>query len=357
MTHRKDTRKVFVGGIQIGGNNQVVIQSMTTSKTNDIPATLAQINALHAEGCEIVRVAVLGINDAEALSELVKASPVPLVADIHFNYKFALMAADAGCAKIRINPGNIGIEENTIAVVEKCKEKKIPIRIGINSGSLPKHLVAKYGWTPKCMVEALREHIDILEKYDFKDIIYSLKATDPLMAIEAYSIASETWAYPAHIGITEAGSLLNGAIKSSFGLGYLLFQGIGSTIRISLSEDPIMEIKVAKRLLNAMGLYDNLVEVIACPTCGRLEFGLKDVVNEIEAFVEDLHFPLKLAILGCVVNGPGEASHADIGIAGGKNGGIIFKKGKLFKTLSQDELVPELKKLVLEYYEEWKRQN
>lgn len=357
MTHRKDTRKVFVGGIQIGGNNQVVIQSMTTSKTNDIPATLAQINALHAEGCEIVRVAVLGINDAEALPELVKASPVPLVADIHFNYKFALMAADAGCAKIRINPGNIGIEENTIAVVEKCKEKKIPIRIGINSGSLPKHLVAKYGWTPKCMVEALREHIDILEKYDFKDIIYSLKATDPLMAIEAYSIASETWAYPAHIGITEAGSLLNGAIKSSFGLGYLLFQGIGSTIRISLSEDPIMEIKVAKRLLNAMGLYDNLVEVIACPTCGRLEFGLKDVVNEIEAFVEDLHFPLKLAILGCVVNGPGEASHADIGIAGGKNGGIIFKKGKLFKTLSQDELVPELKKLVLEYYEEWKRQN
>ncbi|AHI52643.1 flavodoxin-dependent (E)-4-hydroxy-3-methylbut-2-enyl-diphosphate synthase [Spiroplasma culicicola] len=357
MINRKDTRPVMVGDIQIGGNNNVVIQSMTTTKTRDVEATLAQINSLYKEGCQIVRVAVLGIDDANALAQIVKRSPVPIVADIHFNYKFALIAADAGCAKIRINPGNIGIEENTIAVVEKCREKKIPIRIGVNSGSLPKKLVAQYGWTPKCMVEALREHIEILERLDFHDIIYSLKATDPLMAIEAYTLASKTWKYPAHIGITEAGSLLNGAIKSSFGIGYLLFNGIGSTIRISLSEDPVMEIKVAKRLLNSMGLFEDMVEVIACPTCGRLEFALKDVVTEIEEFVEELHFPLKVAVLGCVVNGPGEASQADIGIAGGNKGGIIFKKGKIFKTVAQDLLVPELKTLILEYYEEWKNQH
>ncbi|QEH61597.1 4-hydroxy-3-methylbut-2-en-1-yl diphosphate synthase [Spiroplasma chinense] len=354
MINRKDTRPVMVGNIQIGGNNQVVIQSMTNSKTHNIQETLKQIDNLAAEGCQLVRVAVLDEKDANALSELVSKSSLPVIADIHYNFKFALKAADAGCAKIRINPGNIGIEENTIAVVEKCREKNIPIRIGVNSGSLPKKLVAKYGWTAKCMVEALREHIEILEKYNFKDIIYSLKATDPIMAIEAYTMASEIWDYPAHIGITEAGSLLNGTIKSSFGIGYLLYQGIGSTIRISLSEDPVVEIKVAKRLLNSMGLFENMVEVIACPTCGRLEFSLKEVVTEIEEFVENLHFPLKLAVLGCVVNGPGEAAQADIGIAGGNKGGIIFKKGKIFKSLPQEELVPELKKLVMEYYENWK---
>ncbi|QGS51702.1 flavodoxin-dependent (E)-4-hydroxy-3-methylbut-2-enyl-diphosphate synthase [Spiroplasma tabanidicola] len=356
MIKREKTRKIYVGNVQIGGNNKVVIQSMTTSKTHNVNETLKQINELYKEGCEVVRVAVLGIHDANALKEIVEKSPIPVVADIHFNYKFALIAADAGCAKIRINPGNIGIEENTIAVVQKCKDKKIPIRIGINSGSLPKKLVQKYGWTSKCMVESLREHIEILEKYEFYDIIYSLKATDPIMAIEAYSMASEIWDYPAHIGITEAGSLLNGAIKSSFGIGYLLYQGIGSTIRISLSEDPIMEIKVAKRLLNSIGLFDNMVEVIACPTCGRLEFDLKDVVNEIEEYVESFKFPLKIAILGCVVNGPGEASQADIGIAGGRNGGIIFKKGEIFKTVEQNYLVPELKNLINEYYDNWKKQ-
>ncbi|WP_339021426.1 flavodoxin-dependent (E)-4-hydroxy-3-methylbut-2-enyl-diphosphate synthase [Spiroplasma endosymbiont of Atherix ibis] len=355
MVNRVNTRKVKVGNIEIGGNNEVIIQSMTTSKTHDIKETLKQINSLYKEGCQIVRVAVLGIDDANSLKEIVDNSPVPIVADIHFNYKFALIAADAGCAKIRINPGNIGIEENTIAVVEKCKEKNIPIRIGVNSGSLPKNMVAKYGWTAKAMVESLREHIEILEKYDFRNIIYSLKATDPLMAIKAYEMASENWKYPAHLGITEAGSLLNGAIKSSFGLGYLLQKGIGSTIRISLSEDPIEEIKVAKRLLNSLGLFHHMVEVIACPTCGRLEFSLREVVKEVEDFVEKLQFPLKVAILGCVVNGPGEASQADIGIAGGNKGGIIFKKGKIYKTVQQDELVPELKKLILEYYDEWKK--
>lgn len=357
MFSRIDTKKIMVGNIQIGGNNEVVLQSMTTTKTHNIEETLKQIKELVIEGCQLARVAVLGFNDAEALKELVQRSPIPIVADIHFNFNFALIAADAGCAKIRINPGNIGIEENVIKVVNKCKEKNIPIRIGVNSGSLPKHLVTKYGWTPKAMIEALREHIEILEKHDFTNIIYSLKATDPLMAIEAYELASEIWNYPAHIGITEAGSLLNGAIKSSFGLGYLLYRGIGSTIRISLSEDPVMEIKVAKRLLNSMGLYENLVDIIACPTCGRLEYGIREVVQEIEKYVENLHFPLKVAILGCVVNGPGEASQADIGIAGGKNGGIIFKKGKIYKTVHQDELVGELKILINEYYNEWKKVN
>lgn len=354
MINREKTKKIQVGNISIGGDNSVVLQSMTTTKTNNIKETLKQIKVLVIEGCQLVRVAVLGIEDANSLSELVKKSPIPIVADIHFNFNFALMAADAGCAKIRINPGNIGIEENVIKVVNKCKEKNIPIRIGVNSGSLPKHLVEKYGWTPKAMVEALKEHIDILEKHEFYNIIYSLKATDPIMAIEAYELASDIWDYPAHIGITEAGSLISGAIKSSFGLGYLLYKGIGSTIRISLAEDPALEIKVAKKLLNSIGLYDNIVEVIACPTCGRLEYDIRNIVREIEDYTENLNFPLKVAILGCVVNGPGEASQADIGIAGGNKGGIIFKKGKIFKTCHQDQLAIELKKLIDEYYLDWK---
>lgn len=355
MFHRRDTKRIKVGNLYIGGSDEVILQSMTTTKTHDIEATLQQIIDLENEGCQLVRVAVLGLDDAAALHELVKRSPLPIVADIHFNFNFALTAADAGVAKIRINPGNIGIEENVIKVVNKCKEKNIPIRIGVNSGSLPKHLVEKYGWTSKAMVEALREHIKILEKLDFEDILYSLKATDPLMAIEAYEMASELWNYPAHLGITEAGSLLNGAIKSSFGLGWLLHKGIGSTIRISLAEDPVEEIRVAKRLLNSMGLFHNMVEVIACPTCGRLEYEIRNVVQEIERYTEKLQFPLKVAILGCVVNGPGEASQADIGIAGGKNGGIIFKKGKIFKTLPQEQLADELKILIDEYYLEWKK--
>ncbi|WP_338971746.1 flavodoxin-dependent (E)-4-hydroxy-3-methylbut-2-enyl-diphosphate synthase [Spiroplasma endosymbiont of Panorpa germanica] len=355
MYTRTQTRKVMVGPYQIGGDNNVIIQSMTTTKTHDLKATLEQIKQLQEEGCQIVRVAVLGINDAQALKELVEKSPVPIVADIHFNHKFALMAADAGVAKIRINPGNIGLKENTIAVVRKCQEKKIPIRIGINSGSLPKKIVEKLGWTPAAMVEALGEHIKILEELNFYDIIYSLKATDPLMAIEAYNLAAQRWNYPSHLGITEAGSLLNGAIKSSFGLGHLLMQGLGNTIRISLSEDPIEEIKVCKRLLNALGLYDNIVEVIACPTCGRIEYSMNPVVSEIEKFVEPLHFPFKVAILGCVVNGPGEASHADVGIAGGNKGGIIFKKGKIFKTVPQEMLVPELKEIITQAYNEYKK--
>ncbi|AGM26023.1 4-hydroxy-3-methylbut-2-en-1-yl diphosphate synthase [Spiroplasma syrphidicola EA-1] len=357
MTNRINTRPVMVGNIQIGGQNKVVIQSMTNTKTHDIEATLAQINALYQEGCDLVRVAVLGKDDANALKELVERAPCPLVADIHFNYEFALIAADAGISKIRINPGNIGNIENTKKVVLKCQEKKIPIRIGVNSGSLPLDLVNKYGWTAKAMIESARRHIEILENLDFYDIVLSLKATEPLMAIEAYTLASQEWTYPIHLGITEAGSLHTGTIKSCAGLSPLLLQGIGDTIRISLSTDPIAEVEVCKRLLNALDLYQNVVDVIACPTCGRLEYELFTVVKEIEEYTKNMKFPLKIAILGCVVNGPGEAKQADVGIAGGKNGGIIFKKGKIFKTCQQDELVPELKKLIDEEYQQWSKNN
>ncbi|WP_381415093.1 flavodoxin-dependent (E)-4-hydroxy-3-methylbut-2-enyl-diphosphate synthase [Spiroplasma endosymbiont of Anurida maritima] len=356
MTHRTDTRPVMVGNIQIGGNDKISIQSMTTTKTHDVKATLEQINQLVANGCQIVRVAVLGIDDANSLQEIVKNAPCPIVADIHFNHEFALIAADAGVAKIRINPGNIGRKENTIKVVNKCKEKNIPIRIGVNSGSLPLDLVNKYGWTPKAMIESARRHIEILEELEFYDIILSLKATDPLMAIEAYSLAAKEWKYPLHLGITESGSKFNGTIKSCAGLAPLIQSGIGSTLRISLSDDPIYEVDVCKKLLNSFEMYDNLVDVIACPTCGRLEFEMFDVVKEIEEYTKKMFFPLKIAILGCVVNGPGEAKQADLGIAGGKNGGIIFAKGKIVKTCKQNELVPELKKLIDEKYAIWNKE-
>ncbi|WP_338970488.1 flavodoxin-dependent (E)-4-hydroxy-3-methylbut-2-enyl-diphosphate synthase [Spiroplasma endosymbiont of Labia minor] len=354
MYTRNKTKPIKVGSYQIGGNNEIVIQSMTTTKTHNVKETIKQINKLKKVGCQIVRVAVLGNDDADALKEIVLQSPLPIVADIHFNYKFALIAADAGVAKIRINPGNIGIKEHTIEVVKKCKEKKIPIRIGINSGSLPKKLVEKFGWTAKCMIESLAEHIQILEELNFKDIIYSLKATNPIMTIDAYKLAAERWNYPAHIGITEAGSLFSGAIKSSVGLGILTYLGIGNTIRVSLSTNPIEEIKVAKKILNNLGLYNNIVEVIACPTCGRLEYNMLPIVSEIEKYTEKLNFPLKIAILGCVVNGLGEAGHADIGIAGGHDGGIIFKDGKILKSVKQENLVSELKILIDEYYKKWK---
>ncbi|MFU0252394.1 flavodoxin-dependent (E)-4-hydroxy-3-methylbut-2-enyl-diphosphate synthase [Spiroplasma sp. Moj] len=355
MNKRNNTRKVMVGNVQIGGQNKVVIQSMTNTKTHDVEATLTQIKQLYQEGCEIVRIAVLGKDDAAVLKTIVERSPCPLVADIHFNYEFALIAADAGISKIRINPGNIGSIENTKKVVEKCLEKKIPIRIGVNSGSLPLDLVNKYGWTPKTMIESARRHIEILEHVGFYDIILSLKATEPLMAIEAYTLASQEWNYPLHLGITEAGSHNTGTIKSCSGLSPLLFNGIGDTIRISLSTDPIAEVEVAKRMLNSLGLYDNIVDVIACPTCGRLEYDLFPVVKELEEYTKDLKIPLKIAILGCVVNGLGEAKQADLGIAGGKNGGIIFKKGKIYKSCKQEDLVPELKLLIDEYYQQWQQ--
>lgn len=354
-TIREQTVPIFVKDIQIGGNNKVVIQSMTTTKTNDLESTIKQIKQLVKEGCELVRVAVLDDNDANALKYIVDNSPCPIIADIHFNPMLAIKAIDNGVAKIRLNPGNIKNKEDLQKIITKANSKNIPIRVGVNSGSLPTDLVKKFGVTAKSMIIAAKRYIDIFELYGFTNIVISLKATDPLLAIESYKLASKIFKYPLHIGITEAGSLFNGTIKSSAGLGVLLYNGIGNTIRISLTGNPISEIKVCKKLLNTFGLYDNLVDVISCPTCGRLNFKLEPIVQEIEDYTKEMKFPLKIAILGCAVNGPGEAKEADIGIAGGNGSGIIFEKGKVIKTVNENELVSELKKIIDLKYKEFKK--
>ncbi|WP_412032419.1 flavodoxin-dependent (E)-4-hydroxy-3-methylbut-2-enyl-diphosphate synthase [Malacoplasma muris] len=354
-TIREQTVPIFVKDIQIGGNNKVVIQSMTTTKTNDLESTIKQIKQLVEEGCELVRVAVLDDNDANALKYIVDNSPCPIIADIHFNPMLAIKAIDNGVAKIRLNPGNIKNKEDLQKIITKANSKNIPIRVGVNSGSLPIDLVKKFGVSAKSMIIAAKRYIDVFELHGFKNIVISLKATDPLLAIESYKLASKIFKYPLHIGITEAGSLFNGTIKSSAGLGVLLYNGIGNTIRISLTGNPISEIKVCKKLLNTFGLYDNLVDVISCPTCGRLNFKLEPVVQEIEDYTKEMKFPLKIAILGCAVNGPGEAKEADIGIAGGNGSGIIFEKGKVIKTVNEDELVSELKKIIDLKYKEFKK--
>lgn len=343
---RENTKKIFVRNIQIGGQNKVIIQSMTNTKTHNVVETLKQINQLVKEGCELVRVAVLDDLDASKLKEIVENSPCPIIADIHFNPLLALKAIDSGVAKIRLNPGNIKNEIDLKKIIEKANSKNIPIRIGVNSGSLPSDLMNTYGVTPTSMVIAAKRYIKLFEDNGFNNIVVSLKATDAMLAIKAYELASEEFPYPLHIGITESGSLFNGTIKSSAGLGVLLHMGIGDTIRISLTGNPISEIKVCKKLLNTFGLYDNLVDVISCPTCGRLNFKLEPVVKEIEEYTKNMNFPLKVAILGCAVNGPGEAKEADIGIAGGNNSGIIFENGKIIKTVKEELLVSELKNII-----------
>lgn len=354
MINRTNTKKIMVGNVQIGGQDHVVIQSMTTTKTHDIDATLKQINSLVNEGCELVRVAVLDEKDVSSLPELVKLSPVPLVADIHFSYLFALKVMDSGIKKIRINPGNITDEKQLKQIIDKAKEKNIVIRIGVNSGSIPLDLIDKYkGATIEGMLEACDRAVKLFEKYDFRNIIISLKATNPLWTIKLYEKASKMFNYPLHLGVTEAGTLINGTIKSCVGLSSLLINGIGDTIRISLTEDPIEEVRIAKKLLMATGVETNQVDVIACPTCGRLNYNLFKVVREIEEYTKNMKFPLKISILGCIVNGIGEGKEADIGIAGGNGKGLIFKKGKIYKNCKEEDLVPELKKLIDEAYKEY----
>ena len=352
-TIREKTRPVYVGNIQIGGNNDVVIQSMTTTKTHDLKATLDQINSLVKEGCQLVRVAIFDDKDIEALEQLVNISPCPIIADIHFNPIYAIKAIKAGAAKIRLNPGNIKDEKQLKEIIALANEKNIPIRVGVNSGSLPTDLMKSHGVTAEAMLIAAKRYVKLFEDNGFNNIVVSLKATNVLLAIEAYKKASEEFIYPLHIGITESGSLFNGTIKSSAGLGVLLYEGIGSTIRISLTGDPVSEIKVCKKLLNSFNLYDNLVDIISCPTCGRLNFDLEPVVKEIERYTKKMAFPLKVAILGCSVNGPGEAKEADIGIAGGIGSGIIFENGKIIKSVPENELVDELKKLIDKKYNEY----
>ena len=345
IIHRTKTRPVKVGPITIGGNNEVIIQSMTTTKTHDVEATVAEILRLEEAGCQIVRVACPEMKDAEAISEIKKRINIPLVVDIHFDYRLALKAIEGGADKIRINPGNIGKKEKVEAVVKLAKEKGIPIRIGVNAGSLEKRIIEKYGYpTADGMVESALHHIKILEDLDFHDIIVSMKASDVNLAIEAYEKAAQAFDYPLHLGITESGTLFAGTVKSAAGLGVLLHKGIGNTVRISLSADPVEEIKVARELLKSFGLAANAATLISCPTCGRIEIDLISIANEIEEYISKLKVNIKVAVLGCAVNGPGEAREADIGIAGARGEGLLFRHGEIVRKVPEAIMVEELKK-------------
>ena len=347
---RNETRPIHIGKVQIGGQNKVVIQSMCNTKTKDIKSTVNQILELENVGCEIIRVACLDIEDAKAIKEIKKQIHIPIVADIHFDYRIALEAINAGVDKVRINPGNIGDEARVKKVVDACKEKNIPIRIGVNGGSLEKDLLSKYGGKPTAdaMVESARRHVEILEKLGFYDIAISLKASNLDLCIEAYEKASKAFPYPLHLGITEAGTAFSGTVASSIGLGVLLRQGIGDTLRVSLSDDPIQEIKVAKEILKDCKLYNKSPKLIACPTCGRTQIDLIPMAKEVEDFLQNIESDITVAVMGCAVNGPGEASQADIGIAGGINEGILFKKGQIIKKVPQSEIVETLKSEILE---------
>lgn len=341
---RTETRFVNVKDLQLGGQNKVLIQSMTNTKTKDIDATVNQIKTLQGNGCDLVRLAVLDEEDAAAIKEIVAQTSVPLVADIHFNYRLALLAIENGIHKIRLNPGNIGSAENVKKVVEACKEKHIPIRIGINSGSIERTILAKYGKPcVEAMIESAQFHVDLLTSLDFHDIVLSFKSSDVPLTIDVYRKAAEVFPYPLHLGVTEAGTLFGASIKSSAALGALLHEGIGDTIRISVSDDPVEELKVAKQLLKNFDLYDKVANLIACPTCGRIQYDMLPIVKEMEAYLESIQKDISVAIMGCAVNGPQEASRADIGVAGGHKEALLFKKGVFTRTIPQERIVEELK--------------
>jgi (E)-4-hydroxy-3-methylbut-2-enyl-diphosphate synthase len=349
MFSRNETRKIKVGNVEIGGENKVVIQSMCNTKTKDVASTVNQILDLEKAGCEIIRVACLDEEDARKIKDIKEKIHIPIVADIHFDYKIALAAIEAGVDKIRINPGNIGSEDKTKAVVEACKAKNIPIRIGVNGGSLEKDLLEKYGKPcAEAMVESAKRHIDILEKLNFYDTCISLKASSLDLCIEAYEKAAEIFDYPLHLGITEAGTAFSGTIKSSIGLGVLLRQGIGNTLRVSLSDDPVEEVKVAKEILKDCGLYKNSPTLVSCPTCGRTAYDMIPIAKEMEKFLQTLESNITVAIMGCAVNGPGEAREADIGIAGGQNEAVLFKKGQVIRKIPQEKIIEELKSEIMQ---------
>lgn len=349
MNNRTDTKQVRVGNLTIGGCDEIILQSMCTTKTTDISATVKQINELEEVGCQLIRVACPTIEAARAIKEIKERVSIPIVADIHFNYRIALEAIEAGVDKIRINPGNIGNKERVSAVVEKCKEKNIPIRIGVNAGSLEKSIVEKYGFpTAEAMVESARFHVNILEELGFEDIIISLKASDVLMSIKAYEMASKEFKYPLHLGITEAGTAFGGTIKSSIGLGVLINQGIGNTMRVSLSENPVEEIKVAREILKNFNLIKDMPTLVSCPTCGRIEVDMLPIAKEVENFLMNIKVPLKVSVLGCAVNGPGEAKESDIGIACAKGEGLLFKKGEIVGKYPEGQLLEVLKREIKE---------
>ena len=339
MIRRETTRQIDVGGVKIGGQNNVVIQSMTNTKTKDVKATVEQIKRLEEAGCEIIRVAILELEDAKAIKEIKKEIHIPIVSDIHFNPDFAIAAINNGTDKIRLNPGNIENEEKIREIVTLCKERHIPIRIGINGGSLNK----KYKHSEEAMIESAKDHLRILEEMDFHDVCLSFKSSDPLECIKAYNLASNTFNYPLHLGVTEAGGLLNSAIKSSLALGNLILDGIGDTIRISISDDPVEEVKVAKKLLRDCGLKKDVANLISCPTCGRIQYNMLPIVKEMEEYLETVHKDINVAIMGCPVNGPLEAKRADIGVAGGKDCALLIKKGEIIKSIPQDQVVSVLK--------------
>lgn len=337
------TRQIKVGNVPIGGGAPVAIQSMLNTKTTDVEGSLAQIRKLAAAGCQIARLAVPNKAAAEAFSEICKASPLPLVADIHFDYKLALLAAEGGAAKIRINPGNIGGEENVQAVVAACKERNIPIRIGVNGGSLDKKLLEKYGHpTAEALVESAFQHLELLEKYGFYDTCVSMKSSHVPTMVAAARLFRSKCDYPIHIGVTETGPVRMGLMKSAMGIGALLLDGIGDTIRVSLTDDPVEEVYAAKDILKAAGLRKEGVNIISCPTCGRTQIDLIGLVNAVDAALKDCQKPITVAVMGCIVNGPGEAREADIGIAGGDGCGMLFEKGEQICKLPYDELLPAL---------------
>jgi (E)-4-hydroxy-3-methylbut-2-enyl-diphosphate synthase len=340
---RVKTRKIKVGNTFIGGDSKVTVQSMTNTDTRDPEATLAQIRALMVAGCEIVRLAVPDMEAADALSKITPLIPIPVVADIHFDYRLAIRSIENGISKLRINPGNIGGRDKIRLLADMCREKSIPIRIGVNSGSLEKDILEKYGRvTPEALVESAIRNVELLDEVNFNDIIISIKSSDVLTMMESYRLLSRKVDYPLHLGVTEAGTLWRGTIKSSIGIGGLLSEGIGDTIRVSLTGDPIEEIKAGREILKATGHLKEGIEFVSCPTCGRTQIDLIGIANQVEEALKDSKKHIKVAVMGCVVNGPGEAREADIGIAGGNGVGLIFKKGMIIRKVSETELVPAL---------------
>ena len=341
MIQRKKTKQIQIGDVKIGGNAPISVQSMTNTDTRDVKATINQINELYNAGCELIRLAVLNAEAAEAIKEIKKKSPIPVIADIHFDYRLALKCIDNGVDALRINPGNIGKEEHTKKVVEAAKRNNVPIRIGINAGSLEKELALLDLPLHEKMVMSAMRHIKILEDNDFDNIKISLKSSDVLTTIEAYRLMSQKVVYPLHLGVTEAGTLIGGMVKSAVGLGTLLSEGIGDTIRVSLTDNPVEEVKAGYMILKSLNLRQKGINFVSCPTCGRTQINLIKLAKEVEKRLENFDKPLTVAVMGCAVNGPGEAKHADYGIAGGINEGYIFKKGEIIKRLPEEKLIDE----------------
>lgn len=344
MNNNRLTRKINIGGRIIGGGEPIAIQSMCNTKTEDVSATVRQIRQLEEAGCEIIRCAVPNMQAADSLSKIKRAIHIPLVADIHFDYRLAIAAIENGVDKLRINPGNIGDNQRVLEVVKKAKERQIPIRIGVNSGSLEKPILNKYGHVcAEALSDSAKLNVRLIEGMGYDNIVVSIKSSDTMMCIRAYEIFAEEFDYPLHIGVTEAGGVLRGSIKSAVGLGILLYQNIGDTLRVSLTGDPIEEIRVAKLILKALNLKSNDIEIVSCPTCGRTNIDLITLADRVEKLASNYHLNIKLAVMGCEVNGPGEAAEADLAVAGGRGSGLIIKKGKIIKRVSEDELLPALK--------------